>query len=512
MWLQRVMPLVTRMSAALPWVWLAGTGLFMGQLVLGLFGAWRLRRQAEPLADERPAQILSRLADRLNVLPAAILQSDRIGSPTLVGFLRPVILLPRTHWLLWDDDRMEMVLLHELWHLRRRDNLVNAAQRIIESVLFFHPGVWIVSRWVRVDREHCCDQAVLRQTGHHLAYAEMLTAMATGNRARPRLSVAMGEHDLVGRVRLVLTPPQSGTRPGVGSLLGMAAVIGLSLFMGMGYVHAGESILPRVGQPSTDLKAEPPSTRNGRREGGAIDVPVESDKPAAMAAGYARASTEADKRTVEAAAIDGIRVHVVDETGAPVAGAKAGLRAKMKNGHLVGEDLLLTDNRGIVDVRSRAALAPIACDPTVPCLVVHEERGLVGLVILTADDWGRTFEVMVQRAVHVKVALEHPGFNVPGPRGLTWSKAFIGHAGRLSKIVRQTSDTDHTHDFILPPGEYQLLAFAGNEKGRKTEFAFRCFSVPEGGELVDLNVVALEPLQKTDSTWTHASGEPPRGN
>ena len=64
----------------------------------------------------------------------------------------------------WDPQQLEMVLLHELAHVRRYDNLVNLLQRIVESLLFFQPMVWIVSGWVRREREHCCDELVVART------------------------------------------------------------------------------------------------------------------------------------------------------------------------------------------------------------------------------------------------------------------------------------------------------------------------------------------------------------
>jgi beta-lactamase regulating signal transducer with metallopeptidase domain len=67
-----------------------------------------------------------------------------------------------------------MVLVHELAHVQRWDNAVNLVQRVVESLLFFHPAVWIVSGWVRRDREDCCDAVVVRHTARPQAYAELL--------------------------------------------------------------------------------------------------------------------------------------------------------------------------------------------------------------------------------------------------------------------------------------------------------------------------------------------------
>ena len=91
----------------------------------------------------------------------AVAVCERLATPVLVGVVRPLILLPAAAMGGWGPDQIEMVLLHELAHVRRWDNLVNLLQRLVESALFFHPAVWIVSGWVRREREHCCDAMVV---------------------------------------------------------------------------------------------------------------------------------------------------------------------------------------------------------------------------------------------------------------------------------------------------------------------------------------------------------------
>ena len=101
-----------------------------------------------------------------------------------------------------------MVLLHELAHVRRWDNLVNLAQRIVESLLFFHPAVWLVSSWVRREREACCDAVVVGRTARPHAYAELLVALAAQMPRsvlfHPAASSAMAAGPLRARIRRIL--------------------------------------------------------------------------------------------------------------------------------------------------------------------------------------------------------------------------------------------------------------------------------------------------------------------
>ena len=133
---------------------------------------------------------------------------DRIASPILVGIVRPVILLPAVALAGWDAQQLEMVLLHELIHVRRYDNLVNLLQRLIEAALFFHPMIWIISSWVRREREHCCDAAVVAHTRQPQAYAQLLVTLAEQmSRTASTASLVtspMAQPSLVGRIRRIL--------------------------------------------------------------------------------------------------------------------------------------------------------------------------------------------------------------------------------------------------------------------------------------------------------------------
>ncbi|NQT13872.1 MAG: hypothetical protein HQ582_14050 [Planctomycetes bacterium] len=177
--------------AVLPWIWLFGSPVVFAWSVAGLAGAERLRRLSSPTGDRKLDDLCHRLARSLKVSQeVSVRLSTRIASPVLAGILRPVILLPPALLSGLAPEQVEMLLLHELAHVRRCDNLVNFAQRTIESALFFHPVVWLVSRWVRQEREHCCDAMVLRRTGDGPLYAEALLAVVQKGLSARRLGMA----------------------------------------------------------------------------------------------------------------------------------------------------------------------------------------------------------------------------------------------------------------------------------------------------------------------------------
>lgn len=195
-------------AAWLPWLWVVGSPLTFCWLACGLMGAGRLRRRSHPVTDRAAAELCQRLALALGITRRVGLYAcDRIAAPVLVGVLRPLILLPAATMAGWTAEQLEMVLLHELAHVRRLDNLVNLLQRLVESLLFFHPAVWIVSAWVRREREYCCDRVVVERTGRPRAYVETLLALtAPVPDPFPRMGLAMARGPLVGRVRRILEP------------------------------------------------------------------------------------------------------------------------------------------------------------------------------------------------------------------------------------------------------------------------------------------------------------------
>ena len=115
-------------------------------LACGLIGAERYRRQSRLIeSGEIPLLCQTSGGGTSNERQIAIGVCDHLAAPVLIGVIRPMILLPPAALNGWTIEQLEMVLWHELAHLRRWDNLVNLLQRVVESLLFFQPAVWWVS-------------------------------------------------------------------------------------------------------------------------------------------------------------------------------------------------------------------------------------------------------------------------------------------------------------------------------------------------------------------------------
>lgn len=225
----------SKVLSALPWFWLVGAGGILGGTALGVCGAHRLRRECRIETSGPLADCCRRLSRSLLLSQqVAVGVCDRIGLPILIGVARPLILLPAAAVSGWSPVQVEMILLHELLHVRRRDNLVLLCQRGVEAVLFFHPAVWWVSRWIEQEREFCCDDLVLSWTGSPCEYVETLVTLAEQyRRARhPAVAASFGRPPVVTRVRRILfseEEPMQASRLAFGMLVGGVALTGLFL-------------------------------------------------------------------------------------------------------------------------------------------------------------------------------------------------------------------------------------------------------------------------------------------
>jgi HEAT repeat protein/beta-lactamase regulating signal transducer with metallopeptidase domain len=166
--LERAAPLVSALYTI-------GLIVMLLRLLIGVRGGRRLRTSAEAIADTVLLAMIETCARGLRLRRApAVALSTRVAVATVVGFIRPVVLLPVHIQTGFTPAQVEMLLLHEFAHLRRYDHWVALLQRLGEALLFFHPAVWYVSRQISAAREHCCDDLVLGLGKTPVDYAKAL--------------------------------------------------------------------------------------------------------------------------------------------------------------------------------------------------------------------------------------------------------------------------------------------------------------------------------------------------
>jgi beta-lactamase regulating signal transducer with metallopeptidase domain len=210
----RALQALASARAALPSIvglWLAGVVLLSLRLMVSWIRARRLVHRDAVSASPEMQLTAIRLADALGLRAAVkLLQSAAVEVPSVIGTLRPVILIPASTLTGMTPEQIEMVLAHELAHIRRHDFLVNLLQAVVETLMFYHPAVWWMSRRVRIERENCCDDMAVAVCGNPLQYARALTRLEELRASALPVVVAANGGSLLERIRRIAAGSNEG--------------------------------------------------------------------------------------------------------------------------------------------------------------------------------------------------------------------------------------------------------------------------------------------------------------
>src|SRR5207247_1673092 len=132
--------------------------------------------------------------------PVRVLMSTLTDGPSVLGWLRPVLLLTPATAMGLTPSELEAVIAHELAHVKRYDYLVNVFQVVAETVFFYHPAVWWTSSRIRLERELCCDDLAVRSCGDPLSYARALTTLEKRRVMAPTMAMASTGGPLLYRI------------------------------------------------------------------------------------------------------------------------------------------------------------------------------------------------------------------------------------------------------------------------------------------------------------------------
>jgi TonB family protein len=218
-------PWTVRLSVALnhamPFLlaaWCAGVLCLIVRLGLGLFAAHRLRVDGTAVAADL-RRFFDDLCDRTGIARAVLLlNSANVEVPTVIGWLRPAVLLPASCLTGLAPDQIEAILCHELAHIQRHDYLISVLQSMVETLLFYHPAVWWVSSQIRCERECCCDEFAVSAGGDVLAYARALSFLEEQRTLTPQLALGANGGVLKMRIQRLLGRPESSTTSQMASI------------------------------------------------------------------------------------------------------------------------------------------------------------------------------------------------------------------------------------------------------------------------------------------------------
>lgn len=233
----RLLPDLSLWLPTLVPVWIAGVGVLAIWNVGGLFVVYRLRSRATVLSIETVGRRLEELALRMGIRrPVVLAESMLVEVPTVIGCFRPVILLPASLITGLSPVQLDAILAHELAHIRRYDFLINLLQSLTESLMFYHPAVWLLSRRIRIEREFCCDDAAIEACGDRKGYAQALVAVEDGRAVpAPALSfLGSGRGFTLDRVRRIM----GVSGPATHRWLAASCAIAVALLIGFGAAFA----------------------------------------------------------------------------------------------------------------------------------------------------------------------------------------------------------------------------------------------------------------------------------
>jgi beta-lactamase regulating signal transducer with metallopeptidase domain len=215
-------PLGTFVPAATPWLveravtdfrfdfawvargWLLGVFTLALRIAFGLFVLEQLRRRNLVALPEPLVARFRALQARLGILrEIRFSQCAEVAVPAVIGFFRPVVLIPVRALTGLSTEQLEALVAHELGHIRRFDVAVNFLQVIAETLFFFHPAVWWLNKRIRADREDCCDDIAIEASGSKVGYAKALATIA-GWREVPRFAMAATNGPVAARVARLL--------------------------------------------------------------------------------------------------------------------------------------------------------------------------------------------------------------------------------------------------------------------------------------------------------------------
>ena len=242
-------------------VWLVGSAALWVRLAGGWVVAARMRSMLVRRAPADWQQTLQKLGAQIGLSrPVRLLVSALVQVPTVVGWLRLVVLVPVGSLGGLPAEYVEALLLHELAHIRRHDYLVNLLQSVAEALLFYHPAVWWVSGHIRDRRELCCDDVAVSVSGDALTYARALTQLESYQPAHLSTAMAATGGSLADRIARLLGQSRPAARTGLGP--GVVTIAVLLLAAGYGLFAQSDS------HPSFDVA----SVKRGAAA--AVDVPM----------------------------------------------------------------------------------------------------------------------------------------------------------------------------------------------------------------------------------------------
>ncbi len=236
------------LATALPWiVWIYFGGLLMMTLRM-LSGSICLRRHARTGVRQPSPEIhvfFRQLCEKTGIIKKVrLFESFRIDIPEVIGYFKPLVIVPAGFFANMPFDQAGAILAHELAHIKRNDFLFNIIQSVIEMLFFYHPAIYLISSRTRDEREKCCDDMALAWCPGNETYARALARMAERGikPSYPSVALMQNRKTLLERIRRILKQETMKTKISDRIFAGIIVIAGFGLI-----ILTGAAALNRTG-------------------------------------------------------------------------------------------------------------------------------------------------------------------------------------------------------------------------------------------------------------------------
>lgn len=212
-------------------IWLTVVLLLSSKLLTELYQIKRLSQVGTVQPSDQLQQRFEQLIEKVGASKnTRLFITLKTSVPMALGWLKPVVLIPASMVTGLTPQQLDMLLLHELAHVRRHDYLVNFIQTLVETLLFFHPAVRWISKQIRNEREYCSDDIAVEHAGCAVAYAHTLADTASlcrqhRHNAIPSMAMAASGGDLKQRVVRLVDQHHCSTTDDSGKFLASSLII-----------------------------------------------------------------------------------------------------------------------------------------------------------------------------------------------------------------------------------------------------------------------------------------------
>ncbi|WP_165835904.1 M56 family metallopeptidase [Marinifilum breve] len=196
-------------------IWIIGVCILSCHMTFNYLQTIKLRKHLTYPVSKQTQNIAEKLIQKINLKQKiTILESGYVQTPSLVGYFKPVVLLPVSMLSGIPENQLEIIIAHELAHIKRHDYLFQFIQGIIELLFFYHPVVWWLSSVVNTEREHICDDLAVKVCGESLTLIKALNNMEAIRKKRFELVLGLsGKKDnLFNRVQRIVRPKTSAKK------------------------------------------------------------------------------------------------------------------------------------------------------------------------------------------------------------------------------------------------------------------------------------------------------------